>query len=111
MTEPKTLTMGTTVEDLDGYELVLVTLDEVLEALDERLRSLQGVGIVARLEKFDLRDLVDDLLVAPLQVQQQVSELRVVEGLQRLPHHVALHLIELFLRRLLILRQPKNLCR
>ncbi|MFO0889891.1 MAG: hypothetical protein U0790_12210 [Isosphaeraceae bacterium] len=43
------------------------------------------------------------------EVQQQVAELRVVQGLQRLPHQIALHLVELLQRRLLILRQPEHL--
>ena len=69
MPEPQPRPVRSAVEDLNGFEFVLVLLDELLEVRDERLGFLQGMGVVACLEQLILRDLVDDLLVAPFQVQ------------------------------------------
>ena len=70
------------VEQLQGFDLVLVLLDELAEAGDQRLGVFFGLLAEANLNQLILGDLVDDLLAgAAAALVDGVTEVGVIEGL------------------------------
>ncbi len=69
------------VEDLQRGDLVLVLLDELLEAADEFLGALAGGFGEVGFEHVVLRDVVDDLFVLLFEREDQLAQFGVVERL------------------------------
>ena len=91
---PQPRPVWTAVQDLDGLQLVLVRFDELAEARDERLGLLQRPGVEPA--RINSSWVTSSMTCSSdfLHVHDQVAQLGVVQRLQRLRHHPALHLLE-----------------
>ena len=94
------------VQDPERLDLVLVVFDEPLEVVQLRAGALDRRLAVPEVEQHVDGRFVDDLVQALVDLDDRLPEPRLGERLERLGHAFALHGVQLFEGRIVVLAKP-----